>query len=340
MIMAGKKINDPFDALKKISIEYFYKSVKEPKSELANRINSIRKVKQLNPEKFSQLKKTLPYIVCGIFSPPFRKTENFSRIGYFILDIDHLSSKSINVNNLKSKLSEDERVHCIFISPGQDGLKIMFQLENLIYDPVKYKVFYRQFASKFALHYSIEQVVDTVTCDVSRACFISYDSEAFYRKDPVTIKADEYISFEDSGVLKSIQDENRETAKTVKAHKKDLNQQKDLDEEKMQEIKSLLGVRYRQSSPKQIFVPDQLEKIKSSVEKTFEEYNIVTDEISNINFGKKYKVHLGNKHAEVNLFYGKKGYVVVKSPRRGTNPELNDIVCNILGKMFYGAESE
>ena len=39
---------------------------------------------------------------------------------------------------------------------------------------------------------------------------------------------------------------------------------------------------------------------------------------------------MGQKEAEVNLFYGKRGFSVVISPRRGTNEELNNVVAELI----------
>jgi len=340
MIMAGGKITDPNNALIKISTEYLYKTVKDPGLKLANLIENLRKVKQISSARYNQLKKELPYIVCGIFSPPFRRIENFSKINYFILDLDHLSIKSMNIIKLRQKLTRDERIHCIFISPGEDGLKILFKLDSPFYDAAQYKLFYKRFADSFARMYSLEQVIDSVACDVSRACFLSYDENAFFRRDSVKIIAKDIVDFEDPELLQLVRKDNMANNKNKTESKDDRGEIRDLDAEKIQHIKSLLGVKYRKSAPKQIYVPEELEEIKENVKKVFEEFDIVTDEILSINYGKKYRVHLGRKKGEVNLFYGKKGYVVVKSPKRGTDPELNDIVSNILGKLFYGKEGK
>ena len=39
---------------------------------------------------------------------------------------------------------------------------------------------------------------------------------------------------------------------------------------------------------------------------------------------------LGTKLAEINLFYGKKGFSVIKSPRTGTNVELNELTMMLI----------
>ena len=40
------------------------------------------------------------------------------------------------------------------------------------------------------------------------------------------------------------------------------------------------------------------------------------------------------KQAETNIFYGKKGYSVVQSPRNGTDNRLNELVAQIISEMI------
>ena len=71
---------------------------------------------------------------------------------------------------------------------------------------------------------------------------------------------------------------------------------------------------------------DLIDDIKSYIEET----GLLVTEVISIQYGKKLRVALGLKQAEVNLFYGKRGFSVVISPRRGTNSELNDLVAELL----------
>ena len=53
-------------------------------------------------------------------------------------------------------------------------------------------------------------------------------------------------------------------------------------------------------------------------------------EVCDIQYGKKFKFRLGLKLAEVNVFYGKRGFKVVKSPKSGTNDELNGLMVELI----------
>jgi hypothetical protein len=43
----------------------------------------------------------------------------------------------------------------------------------------------------------------------------------------------------------------------------------------------------------------------------------------------------GLKQAEINLFYGKKGYSVVQTPRRGVNDELNAMMSDLITQFIF-----
>lgn len=62
---------------------------------------------------------------------------------------------------------------------------------------------------------------------------------------------------------------------------------------------------------------------------------LVVSEIIDIQYGKKIRICMGTKQAEINLFYGKKGFSVVKSPRSGTNGELNDLTAQLIQSYIF-----
>ena len=61
-------------------------------------------------------------------------------------------------------------------------------------------MFYKLFVHKFSVKYGLEQVVDTRTCDVTRACFLSADSEAYFNPEPELVVVDDYIKTDDVAV--------------------------------------------------------------------------------------------------------------------------------------------
>ena len=79
-----------------------------------------------------------------------------------------------------------------------------------------------------------------------------------------------------------------------------------------------------------VVVPAILNDLIDDIKSYIEETGLQVSEVINIQYGKKLRVSLGLKQAVVNLFYGKRGFSVVISPRRGTNSELNDLVAELL----------
>lgn len=331
MLFAGKNIQSASDRLAKVTADYLYHSIKSPKTEISAKIKQLRIVRDLDRKRYSYLKKQLPYIVCGAFNLPFRRLDNFVYIEHFIIDIDHISEKEIDINSLKDKLKTDSRLVMMFLSPGEDGLKLLFNLKERCMDAGIYSIFYNKFVQSLSLQYGLEQVIDTSTSDVSRACFISMDENVFYNPNAEPVNINDYINLEDS---LSLFDAAKSTKKTItKGDEIKTNNEKlptDPDKETLNEIKMLLGTRPRVKKEKFVFVPEQLNEIIEELKRFIEEKGITVYEVSNIQYAKKIKCKLGAKKSEINLFYGKKGFSVVQSPSCGTSSDLNELVAQII----------
>ncbi len=77
-------------------------------------------------------------------------------------------------------------------------------------------------------------------------------------------------------------------------------------------------------------MPKELDEIMLKLKPYVEETGVVISEVINIQYGKKIRFVMGLKQAEVNLFFGKKGFSVVRSPRSGTNAELNELMTDLV----------
>lgn len=338
MLMAGRFIRQKNDPLQKINLERLYKGILQPKKAIQELIQQLRIVQTIDHNRYRQLKTQLPYIVTGIFHPPYRKTENFGSIEYFILDIDHLQEKEKDIDQLKEQLFKDERVMMIFKSPGNNGLKLIFKLKDKCYDASKYSLFYKSFVQKFSSQYQLDQVLDKATCDVTRACFVSWDAQALYRPDTKEVSIEEYINFDNLWEVR----EQEKALKTSKSQKSDNNIEKRiLTDDLLQDIKQKLNPNTRRKPKKIIYVPEEMDQIIEQVQAHIMEHDILMKSITNIHYGKKVVFGFGpEKWAEINIFYGKKGISLVKSPKRGRDEELEDVVYQILCQGFYGKKTE
>lgn len=333
MLQAGKCIYQTNDPLVKVTPEYLFHAVKNPKPEVASAIRQLRLVKNIDTKRYQVLKRNLPYVVTGIFHPPVRRTENFAWASHFMLDIDHLSIKDTTAGQLKIKLAADPRILLMFTSPGEDGLKILFRLNKKMYDAARYSLFYRAFVDKFSAQYQLDQVADTRTSDVTRACFVSSDPDAIYNPGADPVAAENFIDFNNYLEIKQLKADLNEKAEEVK-EKFPPEAKPELEEEALEKIKKTLNPNFKPKREKQIFIPEEIEQVTNTVVEQMQEQGIATTEICGIHYGKKFKFALGRKQAEINLFYGKKGYTVVISPRNGTDNELNKICAQLIAERL------
>jgi len=328
MVYAGTSITSSADKLAKVTIEYLYNSIRNPKPEIAARISQLRVVRDLDAKRYAAMKKALPYIVCGCFSPPFRRTENFAFIECFFIDIDHLGEKGLDISQTRAELQQDSRVVLCFLSPGEDGLKVLFRLKEKCYDHGVYSLFYKQFIKSFSDRYHLEQVIDKVTSDVCRACFVSLDGNAYYNPSAEPVDMNDYVDESDPQSMFDIKHSFDKQIHEGAAVESQTEHAPGSDE--LQHIRDILKLKTRPSSKPEAYVPQQLEEIMGDLKLFVEETGLVVTDTLSISYGKKIRMQIGVKQAEVNVFFGKRGFSVVKSPRSGTNAELNDLAAEVI----------
>ena len=334
MISVGVNITSNSDTLKRVKIDYLYHSLRNPKPAIVSKINQLRIIRNLNAKQYSFLKRQLPYVVCALFNPPYRKTENFAYTEYFILDIDHIYDKGLDINQIKNKLIKDNRVILCFLSPGEDGLKLLFKLNERCYDAGIYSLFYKTFLKNFSTQYHLEQVIDERTSDVCRACFISIDCETYYNPNAEPIEINAYLPQDDVSSLfdlkSSLEKEIKEQQTSIQKEDKSI----DPDADVMQKVKALLNPRSAAKQKAEPYVPQRLDDIMDDLKKYVEETGMELYDIKNIQYGKKLRFRMGQKLAEINLFYGRHGFSVVQTPRCGTSTELNELMAQLVNSFI------
>lgn len=338
MISCGNNIRSTEENLQKVRVDYLYQCIRVPRTDVAEKIARLRIIKGLDAKMYATQKRELPFFVCGMFTPAFRRKENFAYTEYFVLDIDHVQEKGHDLGELKQRLVSDSRVVLCFISPGQDGLKLMFKLKSRCYDAGIYSIFYKLFASMFSKQYNLQQVIDDRTCDVSRACFMSIDPDVYYNPVAELVDWEQIVNEQNSMALfenvKQVEEEQHQLGKKCE---KDELVSNEPGAETMQRIKSLLNpARAKKEKIKEYFVPGILNDIIGDLKRYIEETGAIVTEIRDISYGKKIGVQVGLKFAEINLFYGKRGFNVVKSPKQGTSEELNAVVEELVTAFIEG----
>ena len=331
MISAGSNIQAAADPLNRVELNYLYDSLINPKPTIESKIRQLRIVRQMDPSLYVKAKKTLPYFVCAVFNPSVRKTENFAYTEYFVVDIDNLSGKQMNLEEVRSRIELDSRVVMSFVSPGEDGLKIMFRLKERCYDAGLYKVFYKEFVRQFSQQYHLEQVVDARTCDVCRACFVSIDADAFFHPDAETVDMKAILPKDNPMELfdvKAVQD--KETKEQEKQEKS--ASPSEPEDDILNKIKDQLNLRRAQKTvPKHAaYVPERLNAMMEGIKAHIEDHGITVYEVVDIQYGKKVKCQLGSRLSELNIFYGKHGFSVVQSTKNVLSTELNEVLAELV----------
>lgn len=335
MISAGKNVKSTTDPLVKMPVKHLYHALCNPRQETTLLLGQLRTARAIDPKAYTLLKSQLPFFVCAMFNPPQRRTDYFAYTEYFIIDIDHISEKDLVLDTLRQQINADPRTLLSFVSPGGDGLKVMFRLSERCYDAGLYKVFYKLFLARFSRQYELQQVVDARTCDVARACFLSCDPMAYYNPEAEPVQMQDFIDPEtdvqQAFDLKRAADE--ETRKAEKAEKEDHPTEPPTDI--LQQIRERLGQQSRPArTERPVYVPDVLNEIIDELRAFIESFQISVTEIRNIQYGKKIRMAVGLKQAEINLFFGKRGFTVVQSPRSGTDTALNETAAMVIQQFI------
>ena len=327
--MIGNNISVFNDPLTKIIDESIHDLIKDPPNDTKTKIDQLRTIATIDNNQYRRLKTELPYITSGIFKPAFRKTENFAHINTFILDIDHLSDKELSVEGVKSMLAHDNRIFAMFTSPGNNGLKILFRMKERCYDHAQFSLFYKLFAKDFSLKYNLNQLIDIRTSDVTRACFLSYDPGCYFNINAELIQMEKYIDFSSVLEIKEIEQSlavfQKENLPAVHEEEK-----QEICPDILQQIKQTLKPNIKTKKEKIIYVPEELERVIIMLTDKMKDLGIHVKGIENINYGKKFILEIKSFWAEVNVFYGKRGFSVVKTPKRGSNNDLAEIACKVI----------
>jgi hypothetical protein len=148
-----------------------------------------------------------------------------------------------------------------------------------------------------------------------------------------------YLDFDNMDQVKEISsmlklDEKQQAKETETKNEKKENEGQQIDKDALDKIKLQLNPNFKFKQEKQIYVPEEIEKVIELVTKKMKEFEIETIETISIHYGKKFRFRLGLKQSEINLFYGKKGFTVVITPRNGTDSELNTVAGKLIEQIL------
>lgn len=121
------------------------------------------------------LKKELPYVTfSGTFSPSRLETNLVQHSGLMSLDFDDVP----NLAETRIQLQADPYVRLCFVSPRGNGLKLVVEIMPCSLE--KHKEYFYDLSQYFQQTYACAPTADKSCCDITRACFLSHDPEAYY----------------------------------------------------------------------------------------------------------------------------------------------------------------
>ncbi|MDD3012025.1 MAG: hypothetical protein PHU97_11980, partial [Bacteroidales bacterium] len=107
----------------------------------------------------------------------------------------------------------------------------------------------------------------------------------------------------------------------------------------LEKIRKKLNPDARIKSTISYYVPEILHETIGPITQKAEETGLSIKNVGDISYGKKITFEFKHHVAEINLFYGKNGFKVVKSPKRGHYPPLAEVafllVHNAIAQMNF-----
>ncbi len=334
MMMYGLTITKPQDELKKIRLETVIHAIMHPNPKLKAQIELLRSIREMNPSKYRKRKTELPYFCCAMFSPLIRRKENFTSISSFTLDLDKFSDAGLSMQEVKDRISQNPHIRFVFTTPSGDGLKALFLLQDPCMDSEKYTKFYKVFTQRFADQYNLNDVIDKVTSDVSRATFLSADEDAFQNPQAITLDINDFIV---EGEIPNYSKGDKiitETTLKTKANAREDYKDK-YEDETLNQIRRKLKPEYKVRKEKNINEPKELSDAIPQITNALTAEDIQVESIRPIEWGKQIRVKVGPCWAEINIFYGKKkGFSVVRTTKSGSQPDLGELAYQIVDSLL------
>lgn len=333
MLYWGKNITQQADPLQPIEPASLHQKTASPKAAHIDFILELRALQAIDPKLYRDAKRRLPYFVFSKFHPAVRRKENFSATTYLLLDFDHLVAAQQDVAGLRAKIQADERVHWCFASPGGDGLKVLFLLDSPCRDAGQYSAFYKIFARQFAEQYQLLSVIDMNTHDVSRACFISYDPDSFFNPLPCLLQWQALLPMEDadSGLFAAARAQRAVKQEQPAAAKPEPEPPSDV----LAKIRQQLAPAPARPPKREAFVPEAINQLLPDLRAHLQSLDIELLEAHPIQYGRQLQLRAGTYTAELNLFFGKRGFTLVKTTKTGTHAELVDMCHNLISHWLY-----
>lgn len=312
------------EVLKAISIEQIHHLLTGKEGDMPNLIRRLRAIRRLDQKAFERAKSFLPYICCSCFASGIRNEKNFLEAYGMILDLDKCFDNQKEAQELKHKLRTDPHIALMYDSPGGNGIKAVLLFDQPVTDAPMYKHIYKHIASSFGQLHQVTRYIDFKTHDTTRVSFLSHDPEAWLNPVPVPIDT--------KSCMPDLSHQHKQDVAEVP-------QAGGIAEQDYERILQLLGTRKSAKPKPAVFVPEELQYTRQLITEAVAQFGIEVSSVADMQYGLKFRFRKGLHLAEINLFYGKKGYTVVISPKRDTHPKLNELIGRLIEQVIYSLDT-
>lgn len=322
----GQQITGSVETLRAVSLVDVAERVRTDTA-LQHLTGRLRKLAGFDRDAYRTAKTSLPYVVGSVFTDGIRRTDALEAAAYFLLDLDHCTGLD---GRVPDSLRADLSVALAFVSPSGEGLKLFFRLLEPCTDAKAFSAAYRNFAGDFGVRHGFVKSVDLRTADATRACFLAHDADLHYNPDAMPIDWRLWLS--NAGQTESDlfgNDTDRPVAGRKPVH------ERPVDEAAYHNVLRSINPNTPSRRQKQTFVPAALTELEPAMRTVCTQFGWELTELAPLNYGLKVAVKQGFRRAEVNAFYGKRGFSVVKSPKTGTDPALADLLYGQLYQLLF-----
>lgn len=295
-------------------IEIFEKVLSPDERDLIDLTKNLRSILRYSKERYRSMKTRLPFFSCSVFEPAHRSIQNFKHAHGLVIDIDY---HNVVPEEMIVKFKNDPRIAMGYVSPSNKGIKLIFYFDRPIDNPSLYTYLYKKFSVSFGQQYHLADCIDPKNSDVSRISFLCHDAHAWFQNDAVALDTEPYVK---DYVVSEAPIEEQDNGLTPTAYKQILN---------------LLDTRPKVAKTELPLVKE-ISEILPEIREALESYGIQLKNTESIQYGAKIRVVKDKDQGELNVYYGRQGYKVVTSPRKGTHYELNEVTKQIVEGVVVG----
>jgi hypothetical protein len=342
---------------------------------LAAQVHMLRSLAKEDLPRYQERKRHLPFFIPARFRSGIRRADHLEAAHGWVLDLDHCRQSQAQFEALQLRLWQDPRVWLLYVSPSGEGLKLLFRFAEPLTHTKAFSDCYQAFARQFARQYDLHAYLDFKTHDVTRVSFLSHDPAARLRRDPLRLHPQRYLQIdpgplaalprdepppeEDSppppsaapispslfpellsplgpGPAEAIPPEPEAVMPTPKA-----TPDPPLPPAPSGEIWDQIRQTLRPEQPlrrRRVTLPPEIEALSPAIIQAGEGLGLHLKDTLDLNYGRKFVFGYQLLWAEVNVYYGKHGFSVVRSPKGGSHPQLMELVYELIHQLIFDPE--